>query len=300
MRAVTKKLGRQARVQRRIYWLLCAPAGLVLLVVIGVPAGYTIHMGTRRYDLLNQVTTGSAGFGNYLAALQDNGLHDAVLRTLAYVAITGLADLAIGFIQALIVFSVRRWIGRLLKMVFILPILLVPSAAATFWAHIMYGPPFSQVNRIFGIPLDLPILGDTRTAFIGILVTVVWAWSPWSFILLSSGMQSLNRDPLEAAQIDGANFWQRVRYVIWPMMMPVIFVTVIFKAVASLNTFAFPWAMTKGGPDHSTEVLATYIYNNSFTLLNFGYGSAQSILVLILGILAAWFAARTAVRRSYV
>jgi ABC-type sugar transport system permease subunit len=276
------------------------PAGLVLLVIIGVPVGYTLYLGTRNYDLLNHLTTGSAGLDNYGRALKDSGLHMAILRTLVYVVITGLADLALGFVQALIVFSVRRWLGRVLKMIFILPILLVPSAAATFWAHIMYGPPFSQVNRILGIPLDLPILGDSRTAFIGLLVTVIWAWSPWSFILLSSGMQSLNRDPLEAAQIDGANFWQRVRHVIWPMMMPVVFVTVVFKAVASLNTFAFPWAMTKGGPDHSSEVLATYIYNNSFTLLNFGYGSAQSILVLILGMAAAWFAARAVVRRSYV
>ena len=292
-------IGRRARAQRRSYWLLCVPAGIVLVVVIGIPVVYTIYLGTRNEDLLNG-TTGSAGAHNYLTALRDPGLWWALLRTLIYIVVTGLADLILGFGQALLVFSLGRRLGRVLRMVFVLPILLVPSAAATFWAHVMYGPPFSEVNRILGIRMSLPILGNSHTALIGLFVTVVWAWSPWSFVLLSSGLQSLNREPLEAAALDGAGFWRRVRHVIWPMMMPVVFVTVVFKAVVSLNTFAFPWAMTKGGPNHSTDVLATYVYNNSFTLLNFGYGSAESVIVLAIGVLAAWLAARIAVRRSYV
>jgi ABC-type sugar transport system permease subunit len=148
--------------------------------------------------------------------------------------------------------------------------------------------------------LNVAILGQSSTALLGIMLTAVWAWSAWSFLLLSSGLESLNREPLEAAAIDGAGFSRTVWHIILPMMRPVIYVSVAFKAVVSINTFAFPWAMTRGGPFGSSHVLATYVYQNSFFTYNYGYGAALSIVTLVIGVFAAIVVARIAMRTSHV
>jgi ABC-type sugar transport system permease subunit len=284
---------------RGVYWLFCLPALLVLVVVIGIPTGYTINLSLERYNLLEGGTRTYVGLANYTEAIRDTALWRAVGRTGIYIAVTGVFDFLLGFAQALLVYYVGGRLGKFLKGLFILPILLVPSAAAVFWALVMYGPPFEEFNRVLGISVAVPILGQTNTALLGILITVIWAWSPWTFVLLSSGLESLNREPIEAASVDGAGYWTTVRKVILPMMKPVIFVTVVFHAVASLNTFAFPWAMTQGGPANSSHVFATYIYQGAFTQFNYGYGAAESVIMLALGIGAAALAARLAARSGY-
>jgi ABC-type sugar transport system permease subunit len=283
---------------RRNYWLFCVPALALLIVVIGVPVAYTVHLSTLHYSLLNG-TQSPAGLANYKRALTDPGVWRALERTAIYIVVTGALDFAIGMIQALIVFQLKGRLAKIVKGFFILPILLIPSVSAIFWQMIMYGPPYEEFNRLFGISLNVPLLGGTSTALIGIMITAIWAWSPWSFLLLSSGLESLNREILEAAAIDGAGFLTVVRRMIFPLLRPVIFVTVAFKAVVSLNTFAFPWAMTRGGPGGSSHVLATYIYQNSFGLFNYGYGAAASILMLILGVGAAAMVSRLASRTRY-
>lgn len=285
---------------RTVYWLFCLPALLVLIVVIGVPTGYTIKLSLENYSLLTGGAQTFVGLANYTAAFHNSELWHAILRTGIYIVVTGVFDFLIGFAQALLIFHIGGRLAKILKGIFILPILLVPSAAAVFWALVMYGPPFQEFNRLLGLPLSLPILGTTGTALLGILITVIWAWSPWTFILLSSGLESLNREPIEAASVDGAGFWSIVRYVILPMMRPVIFVTVVFHAVASLNTFAFPWAMTQGGPANSSHVFATFIYHDAFVEYNYGLGAAESVIMLVIGVAAAVLAARLASRSGYV
>lgn len=290
---------RAARRSKAVYWAFCGPALLVLVLVIGVPTGYTVKLSLQHYSLLEGGTQSFTGLSNYRNALSDSGFWHAILRTAIYIVVTGIGDLILGLAQALVVFHVGRRLAKVLKGIFIMPILLIPSAAAVFWALVMYGPPFQEFNRLTGISLSTPILGTTSTALAGILLTVIWAWSPWTFILLSSGLESLDREPIEAGAVDGAGFWKLLRWVILPMLRPVIFVTVVFHAVASLNTFAFPWAMTQGGPANSSHVFATYIYQNAFTQYNYGYGAAESVIMLVLGFAAAGLAVRLAARSGY-
>jgi ABC-type sugar transport system permease subunit len=297
MRKLSKKRG-----YRRItgaYWLFCIPALIVLIVVIGVPVGYTAQLSLFELNLMIG-REGFVGLDNYIHAFTDPGFWVAIGRTLIYVVVVGFLDLVLGFVQAMIIFSVPRRVGRVLRVIFVLPILLIPSAAAVFWSEVMYGAPFQEFNRLFGIPLEWPILGMTDTAFLGILLTVIWAWSAWSFILISSGLESLNRDVLDAAMLDGAGYFKTIRHIILPLLKPVIFVTVIFKAVGSLNAFAFPWPMTQGGPANSSQVFGTYIYSSSFDLLDFGQGAAQSMIMLVIGTVAAVIAARAAARNNQV
>lgn len=269
---------------QRDYWLLTLPALVVILVSIVAPIGYTLFLSLHDFDLMKGSNRYN-GIQNYIKVFADVEFRTALIRTLIYVAVVVFLDFVIGFLQALLLFRLKARTAKILKGIFLLPILLIPSAAAMFWRVIMYGPPYQVLNRILGLPQTTAVLATTDWAFWGIILTVVWAWSPWVFLLISGGLDSLSVEPLEAAQIDGANFWQVVWYHILPALRPVIFVTLSLKAVDSFMTFPFPWVMTGGGPAHSTHVMSTYIYESAFQHLNYGYGSALAMIMMLLGIL---------------
>ena len=106
--------------------------------------------------------------------------------------------------------------------------------------------------------------------------------SPWVFILFSTGLDQLDRSVLEASMVDGASYWQRLRTIIFPLMRPVIFVTLSFKALDSFLSFPFVWVLTQGGPGNSTHILSTFIYQQAFNLLDYGNGSAMAIVMLLI------------------
>jgi ABC-type sugar transport system permease subunit len=147
----------------------------------------------------------------------------------------------------------------------------------------MWAPPNEQFLRALHLDgLIDPPLGNPDLALWAIIITVIWAWSPWVFLLLSGGLDYLDRSVLEASMVDGASYFQRLRKVILPLMRPVIFVTLSFKAVDSFLSFPFVWVMTQGGPQGSTHLMSTYIYEQAFKFLNYGFGSALAIVMLLI------------------
>jgi multiple sugar transport system permease protein len=126
-----------------------------------------------------------------------------------------------------------------------------------------------------------------------VILVDIWHWTPFCFLRLLAGFESLPQDVQEAARIDGAGTWTELRYVLIPMMMPVIVVTFLFRFVTSLKVFDEIYLLTGGGPGSATEVLSYTIYRTFFTQDRMGYGAAMSIAVLfgisllIVGSLAA-------------
>jgi ABC-type sugar transport system permease subunit len=141
------------------------------------------------------------------------------------------------------------------------------------------------LEDVFGPPLSSPTF-----ALVAIIVTSWWAWSPWAFLLLLGGLESLDPSPMEAARVDGASYRQVVWHVILPMMKPVIFATLSFKAVDSFLTFSFVWLMTQGGPGKSTHLLSTYVYEQAFRFLDYGYGSAMALVMVAISAVLSFIA----------
>jgi ABC-type sugar transport system permease subunit len=281
------------------YWLFVVPALVCVVLFVVLPLAYAVWLSLRNYNL-QFGTNRFIGLANYTRALADTDFHFAFGRTLLYVVVVVTADFVIGFSQALLLYRLSSGWSRALRGVFMLPILLIPSAAAMLWRMVMYNPPFQEFNRVLGLPESFSILAQPNTAFWGIVLTVIWAWSPWVFLLLLGGLESLDTAPLEAAALDGASFWRTVWDIILPMMRPVIFVTLGFKAIDSFLTFPFPWVMTEGGPAGSSHVLSTYIYENAFKFLNYGYGSALALLMLLAGAAVSTVGIVFAWRKGYV
>ena len=255
-----------------------------VFALIAVPIGFTLYFSLRNFNLLLG-SDSFIGFENYIRLLsgQDAEFMAAFLRTLVYVVVVIAIDFVLGMSQALLLFSMRAGWAKFWRAVFILPILIIPTASAVFWRNVMYAPENGEFLQVLGLSdIISPPLGNPELAFWAIIITVVWAWSPWVFILLSAGLDQIDKSVLEASMVDGASYFQRLRTIILPLMMPVIFVTLSFKALDSFLAFPFVWIMTMGGPGNSTHVLSTFIYQQAFTLLDYGNGSAMAIVMLVI------------------
>jgi multiple sugar transport system permease protein len=186
----------------------------------------------------------------------------------------------LGFVLAWAVSRVRR--GRVVyRTIFVLPILVPGILIGAIW-KLMLNYDFGLANaalEVFGIhPIDW--LGTRIWALPSVIVVDIWHWTPFCFLLLLAGFESLPQDVQEAARVDGASTWQELRHVLIPMMMPTIVVTFLFRLVTSLKVFDEIYLLTGGGPGSATEVVSYTIYRTFFTQDRMGYGSAMSVAVL--------------------
>lgn len=278
-----KRHTRRRRAQRHGFWWFLIPTLLGVAALIVGPLVYAIYLSLRNYNL-QFGSNAFVGFRNYISILtgSDPAFVASLLRTFIYVAVVIALDFIVAMTQALLIFDMQPRAAKFWRGVFMLPILIIPTASAVFWRTIMYAPN-GEFLRVLGLTNVLsPPLGNPRLAFWAIIITVIWAWSPWVFLLLSAGMDRLPRDVIEAAMVDGVSYFERLRYVILPLMRPTIFVTLSFKAIDSFLSFPFVWVMTQGGPGNSSHLMSTYIYQTAFSLLDYGRGSAMAVVMLVI------------------
>ncbi len=220
------------------------------------------------------------GFGNYAALPEDNLLRAGVVNTLIFAIVAVALQMVIGFVLALLTTRVVR--GRVFyRTVFILPILVPGIIIGAIW-KLMYSYDFGVLNGILlwlGLtPQDW--LGDPDLALLSVIIVDVWHWTPFCFLLLLAGLESLPDDIFEAARIDGASRWQLLRYITLPLMLPTIAVTFVFRMILAFKVFDEIYLLTGGGPGTSTEVISFTIYRRFFTEDQTGYGAAMSIAVI--------------------
>jgi len=168
---------------------------------------------------------------------------------------------------------------KLVQTVLLLPLMVAPVIAAIMLRW-MFNDQFGIVNvmlEAIGIE-GRSWFTDRWSAFAVIVMTDIWLWTPWFTLLLLAGLQSLPREPFEAAAIDGATRWRVFRYLTLPMLRPVIVVCVVIRAIDAFRTFDIVWTLTGGGPARSTELFSLYAYEHAFLNLNFGRGSAAAIV----------------------
>jgi len=173
-------------------------------------------------------------------------------------------------------------------------VLLVPLMVAPVIAAIMVRWIFNDQFGIVNVVLEAigfegqPWLVQRWSAFGIILLTDIWLWTPWFTLLLLAGLQSLPKEPFEAAAIDGTTTWRVFRFLTLPMLRPVIVVCVVIRAIDAFRTFDIVWTLTGGGPGRSTELFSLYAYVHAFLNLDLGRGSAAAIIggliILVIGV----------------
>jgi multiple sugar transport system permease protein len=260
-----------------------APTAALLLALTLVPIAYLVAM-----SLHTIVWQGGAaqwtfvGLGNYLS-MPGNVFFSAALRnTILFVIVAVAFEMALGFALALMVSRLVR--GRALFVaIFLLPIL-VPAIVIGAIFKLMYNYDFGIINNLVGLvgiaPQDW--LGDPKLALGSVVAVDVWHWTSFCFLLLLAGLESLPRDTHEAARLDGASFWQELRYVTVPLMMPVLLATLAVRTLLAFKVFDEVFLLTGGGPGTATEVLSFTVYRVFFTEDRQGPGAAMAVIVILM------------------
>ncbi len=204
-----------------------------------------------------------------------------VKNTMIFAVCAVSIQMVLGFLMALAVRRARS-VGRgVLTAIFLLPIVIPPIVIGAMW-RLMLGREFGVVNQLLGFvglgPVDF--LGDTDFALASVIAVDVWHWTPFVFLLLLAGLESLDEEVFEAARIDVVSRWQELWHVTIPLMLPTIIITLAFRIILSFKVFDEVFLLTGGGPGTATEVLNFSIYRVFFAEDRVGLGSAMSFFTL--------------------
>jgi multiple sugar transport system permease protein len=201
-----------------------------------------------------------------------------------------IASVAVEFLLALgLALAVNRdnLITNVLKAIFVLPILVPPIVIGTIW-RLMYNPDIGVINQLLrAVGLKgQNWLSDPDRALLAIIVVDIWHWTSFVFLILLAGLQSIPREPVQAAQVDGASSRQVLTTVVLPLLRPAMFVAILFRTVFAFKVFDEVFLLTSGGPGNASEVLSLYIYRVEFRFTDFGYGALLSLLTIVFVVVA--------------
>ena len=221
-----------------------------------------------------------------------------IANTTIFAVAAVVGEMLLGFGLALLVSRAVR--GRVVyRALFVLPILVPGIVIGAIW-QLMYNADFGVINDI-AIVLGLPPqdwLGDKRWALFSVIMVDVWHWTPFCFLLLLAGLESLPQDVYEASRVDGAGALAQLRYVTVPLMLPTILVTLIFRLIVAVKVFDEVYLLTAGGPGTATEVISFTIYRRFFTEDRSGIASTMSVATLLAVSLVVVLALAAARRRG--
>lgn len=226
------------------------------------------------------------GLENFKNVLQDSVFWVSVRNNILVVLASVFGQVPIALALALLLNRKIRG-AKFFRTVGFMPVVISTVVISITWKMI-YNSQYGMLNNFLNlIGLDFLAknwLGNPDYAIVAICVTIIWQFIGLYFIIFLSALQTVSKDVLEAADLDGASEWQKTRYVILPSIKHIITISIILCISGSLKTFDLIYVMTGGGPAHSTEVMATYMYDTTFEGLRYGYGSAISVMIFVFSI----------------
>lgn len=270
----------RARAEARLGWLLAGPAFVVMLAVTLYPILQAVYDSLFRYRLTAPDDRAFVGLGNYGVVLGDPVFWQSLGVTTFIMLVTVAIELVLGFALALVMHRAITRLRGLLRTAILVPygIITVVSAFAWFYAFAIES---GYVNQWFdwvpGIGPDLNWFAERGTSLFVIIASEVWKTTPFISLLLLAGLAQVPGDLEEAAQVDGATWWQRMRRVVLPTMKAAIMVAVLFRALDAFRIFDNVFIMTNGA--NGTTVLSLLAYRTSIGRLEIGLGSAISVLL---------------------
>ncbi|MEX1078079.1 MAG: sugar ABC transporter permease [Homoserinimonas sp.] len=280
---------------RTARWLLL-PAVAILLIGMGYPLIWQLVTSMQEYGLAQQFGQPAefVGFDNYVHLASDPGLWGVVIRSLVFCIVTAVITLVVGMLIALLMSAIGKVTRLILQIAMLLAWAMPVVAAMTVWIwlfdrrrgvinYLLDALPGVQLNRFNW-------LESPTTFFIVASIIVIWMSVPFVAFSAYAGLTQVSDEILEAAGLDGATAWQRVRHIILPMIRPVIMIVFLLQLIWDLRVFTqITMLQDAGSKAGDFDLLGTYIYKQGTLAQDFGMASAASILVLALTIALSWF-----------
>jgi multiple sugar transport system permease protein len=269
-----KQLSEGARAERRLGWLLCAPAVIVMVGVTGYPIIYALWLSLLRDNLELPQQVKFIGFANYGAVLSSSYWWTALEVTLIITVFSVAITLVLGMLLAMLMH--RTIFGRgTVRTAALIPYGIVTVAAAYGWQY-AWTPSQGYLSAAFNNAAPL----TTQIAAISVIILAeIWKTTPFMGLLLLAGLSLVPEDLLKAGKMDGASTWQRFTKITLPLMKPAILVALLFRTLDSFRIFDNIYILTQGA--NNTGSVSILGYDNLFNALNLGIGSAISVLIFI-------------------
>jgi multiple sugar transport system permease protein/raffinose/stachyose/melibiose transport system permease protein len=271
--------------KRLAYATLLSPAVLVYAAVIIFPIVFTVGFSFTEWSGFG--TPEWIGLSNFTEIFKDPVFLHGFRNNVLVVAISVFGQIPLGFVLAYIIYRRMVRAGRFFEVTIFLPITISPVIVAILWDQIF--SPQGVVTKLVRMIMDDPryvfrIFEDKQLAIVPILFVLLWMYTGLYMVIFIANLQQLDPEVLECATIDGASEGQILRKIILPSMTGIVFTTSVFAITGSFKSFSLIWAFTQGGPAHYTEVIAIYMYLNTFRYYNYGYGAAVSVIIIIFSI----------------
>jgi len=267
------------------YAVLVGPALLVYAAIIVFPVFYSLSLSFTEWNGLGPRTY--VGLAQYVRMFSDAAFRHGLRNNLLVAAVSVFGQIPLGFLLAHIIYRKLVAGHRFFETMVFLPITISSVVVALLW-HNIFGPNgmyTALVRLIRGDPtLVFTVFEDRSWAIVPILFVILWLYTGLYMVIYIANLQKIPPSLIEAAVIDGASESQVLVRVILPSMLGVLFTTVVFAISGSLKSFDLIYAMTGGGPARYTEVIAIYMYKNTFEYGHFGLGAAVSIVIVILSL----------------
>ncbi|NJN48947.1 MAG: sugar ABC transporter permease [Alkalinema sp. RL_2_19] len=281
-----------AKQERKVGWLLLAPALVLLALVFAYPILRAFWQSLFTQNLGTELKPEFAGLANYGRMAGDGRFWQSLTNSLVFTVISVVIELLCGMGVALVL-NQAFWGRGLVRTIALLPWALPTALIALAWTWI-FNDQFGVVNDILIklglIKAGINWLGDPTLAMVAVIVADVWKTTPFISILLLAGLQSIPSDLYEAHAIDGASPFQSFKQITLPLLMPQILIAALFRIAQSFGIFDLIAVMTGGGPAGATEMVSLYVYSTVMRYLDFGYGSALLVVTFLALILSVGLA----------
>jgi sorbitol/mannitol transport system permease protein len=270
---------------------LLAPAIVTLFLWMIVPLVMTIYFSLIRYNLMQPGETGFIGLANYEYFVTDPSFWTAIVNTLlllgSVIVITVVGGVALGLLID------EPFPGRgVVRVLLISPFFVIPTVNALLWKHMMMNPIYGVLAQVWHFFGAQPVDWMADWPLLSVIIMVAWQWLPFATLIFVTALQSMNREQLEAARMDGARYLQQLRYLYVPHLGRSIAVVIMIETIFLLSVFAEIYTTTGGGPGDASTNLAFLIFKQALLNFDAGVASAGALVAVVLANIVAIFLIR--------
>jgi multiple sugar transport system permease protein len=229
---------------------------------------------------------GFVGFRNYASALDNPLLYEALAATGIYTGIVLPAEILAGLGLALLVHRTVRS-QRVRMVVYVLATLpiVIPPVAVGVIARLIYAPGYGALNHLLMlagvVQAEIPWLARRETAMLAVSSVDIWQWTPFVYLVFFAGLQTVPRESIDAAQVDGATAWTLFSRIELPYLRPLLLMVLFWRIADVLRVFDHIFILTGGGPGSTTQLLSIYLYRVAFKFFDTGEAAALAVMVMI-------------------
>ena len=266
---------------------MLVPILLLLAVLSLFPFFYIVWMSLNTVSLINGISFDFSGLANWTRMFTDEIVGAAWARAALYFVATVGLEMVLGIAIALLVHELV-WGQNLVLSLILLPMFMAPvivGLLGRFLTDSSYGL-YAYVLRELGI-FESDILGTASSALPAVILMDVWEWTPLIVLIVLAGLASVNQYVIEAAKVDGANYLERLRYIVAPSIAGVVIVALLVRSMDAIRYFDIITVTTNGGPGNTTKIIPIRLYETAFRFFDLGYAAAIGLGMLVFSILVA-------------